>query len=145
MASLFYLCVWAHARFACLSSYWAITTGKLLGPTTCLPHENGDMPLSALPKDTTSNLAGLFSTLSPCAKCQAGKRWIPFFKVVWYYSTWGMNPRSTDCEADALTTTPLQMLGKFATTNKSSSTTKKLWCMSDNSFLLQSCTVMVEN
>ena len=29
-----------------------------------------------------------------------------FFKVFWYDSTRGMNPRSTDCEADALTTTP---------------------------------------
>ena len=27
-------------------------------------------------------------------------------KVFWYDSTRGINPRSTDCEADALTTTP---------------------------------------
>ena len=40
------------------------------------------------------------------AERQAGKLWIPFFKVFWYDSTRGMNPRSTDCEADALTTTP---------------------------------------
>ena len=31
---------------------------------TCLPHKGGGIPLSALPKDTTSKLAGLFSTLS---------------------------------------------------------------------------------
>ena len=31
---------------------------------------------------------------------------MPFFKVFWYDSTRGINPRSTDCEADALTTTP---------------------------------------
>ena len=40
------------------------------------------------------------------AECQAGKLWIPFFKVFWYDSTRGMNPRSIDCEANALTTTP---------------------------------------
>ena len=40
------------------------------------------------------------------AQRQAGKLWIPFFKVCCYDWTKGMNPRSTDCEADALTTTP---------------------------------------
>ena len=56
-------CVWAHPRFACLSSDWATTTGRLLGPTICLPHEDGGILPSALPKDTTNKLAGLFSTL----------------------------------------------------------------------------------
>ena len=41
---------------------------------------------------------------------QAGKLWIPFFKVFWDDSTRGMSPRSTDCEADALTTTPSRRL-----------------------------------
>ena len=36
---------------------------------------------------------------------QAGKLWIPFFEVFWCDSTRGLNPKSTDCEADALTTT----------------------------------------
>ena len=40
------------------------------------------------------------------AERQEGKLRMPFFKVFWYDSTRGMNPRSTDCEADALTTTP---------------------------------------
>ena len=31
-----------------------------------------------------------------------------FFKVFWYDLTRGINPRSTDCEADALITTPLR-------------------------------------
>ena len=31
---------------------------------TCLLHKGGGVPLSVLPKDTTSKLAGLFSTLS---------------------------------------------------------------------------------
>ena len=39
---------------------------------TCFPHKGGGVPLSALPKDTTSELAGLFSTTSP--KCQAPSR-----------------------------------------------------------------------
>ena len=65
------------------------------------------MPLSALPKDTTIEFAGLFSKQSLFyAERQAGKLWIPFFKVFWYDSTRGMNPRSVDCGADAPTTTP---------------------------------------
>ena len=77
------------------------------GRATCLPHKGGGVPLSALPKDTTSKLAGLFFTLSLLyAERQAGKLWIPFFKVFWYDSTLGMNPTSTNYEADALTTTP---------------------------------------
>ena len=31
---------------------------------SCLPPKDGGVPLSALPKDTTINLAGLLSTLS---------------------------------------------------------------------------------
>ena len=38
----------------------------------CLPHKGGGVPLSALPKDTTSELAGLFSTTSH--KCRAPSR-----------------------------------------------------------------------
>ena len=97
----------AHARFACLSSEWTTTTGKLLGPTICLPHKDGVIPLSALPKDTTSKLASLFFTLS--FMCWAPSREAVntiCFKVFWYDSTWEMNPRITDYEADALTTTP---------------------------------------
>ena len=37
---------------------------RLLGPTNCLPHKDGGVPLSVLPKDTKSKLAGLFSTVS---------------------------------------------------------------------------------
>ena len=56
--------VCAHARFSRLQLDRATTTARLLGPTTCLPHENRGSPLSAFPKDTTSKLTGLFSTLS---------------------------------------------------------------------------------
>ena len=43
----------------------------------------------------------------PNVERQAWKLWIPFLKVFWYDSTMEINPRSTDCEADALTTTVL--------------------------------------
>ena len=39
---------------------------------TCLPYKGGGVPLSALPKDTTSELAGFFSTIS--SKCRAPNR-----------------------------------------------------------------------
>ena len=53
-----------------------------------------------------TNLPACFPQPPLNAERQAGKLWIPFFKVFWYDSTRGLNPRSTDCEADALTTTP---------------------------------------
>ena len=59
--------------FACLSSDWATTTGRLLGPTTCLPHEDGGISLNALLNDTASKLPGLFSTLCLFAERQIGK------------------------------------------------------------------------
>ena len=40
---------------------------------------------------------------------------MPFFKVFWHDSTKGINPRSTDCEADAQTTTPSR---RFITTTE---------------------------
>ena len=51
----------------------AARTGRLLGPATCLPHKGGGILLSVLPKNTTSKLFGLFSTLSLFAERQAGK------------------------------------------------------------------------
>ena len=61
------------------------------------------------PRTQQANLPAC-SPQSPInAERQAGKLWIPFFKVFWYDSTREMNPRSADCEADALTTTPPMM------------------------------------
>ena len=65
------------------------------------------MSLSALPKGTTSELTGLFSTTS--LKCRAPSREAVnniFFKSFDMTQQRGLNPRSTDSEADALTTTP---------------------------------------
>ena len=50
------------AFFACFQVDWAIASGRLLGPVVCLPHKDGGISLSVLPKDTTSKLAGLLST-----------------------------------------------------------------------------------
>ena len=95
-----YFGVWTvspHSLGSCLfQGLWA----------TCLPHKGGGVPLSALPKDTTSELAGLFSTTSP--KCRAPSR-----EAIDDDSTRGMNPRSTNCEADALTATPSRRLLGF--------------------------------
>ena len=55
-------CVSAHALFASLQLDWGSTTGRLLGPTTCVPQKDGGIPLSVLPKDKRQ--ASLFSTLS---------------------------------------------------------------------------------
>ena len=73
----------------------------------CLSHLSF-VPLSALPKKTTNELAGLFPTISPKCRAPSWELWIPFFKVFWYDSIRRMNPRSTDYKANALalTTTP---------------------------------------
>ena len=100
-----------HEKANCIAIFW---TGRphSLGSchfdvwATCLPHKGGGVPLSALSKVTTSKLAGLFSTFSPKCRAPSRKLRMPFFKVFWYDSTRGLNPRSTDCEADAPTTTP---------------------------------------
>ena len=55
-------CVGAHALFASLQINWVTTTSRLFGPVICLPNKDGGIPLSALPKDAISKLAGLFST-----------------------------------------------------------------------------------
>ena len=51
----------------------ATTTGRLFGPTTCLPHGDGDIPLSILPKDTTTKFSRLLFTLPLFAERQGGK------------------------------------------------------------------------
>ena len=67
---------------------------------TCFPRKGGGIQLSALPKNTTSKLAVLFSTTSFFnAERPAGKLWIPFFKVFWYDSTRRINPRSNNCKS----------------------------------------------
>ena len=114
------------------------------GCATCLPHRDGDIPLNDLPRNTTKKLAGMFSTLSLFyAKRQAGKLSIPFFKVFWYDSTKGMYPKSTDCKADALTTTRSRR--EFALANLSSPPSfllpQSLWHILQELFSLSSCTI----
>ena len=64
------------------------------------------VPLIILPKDKTSKLAGLLPTLFllPLASCRKGG--LLLFKVLLYGSTREINGRSTNCEVDALSTTP---------------------------------------
>ena len=97
-------------RFIYTKLDWATTTGRLLDPTTCLPHEDGDIPLSALTKDTTSKLTGLYSllcnTIPIVLSSKQGSFKYHFFKVVWCNSAWGNELVATDCETDAPTTTP---------------------------------------
>ena len=60
------------------------------------------------PRTQNANLPACSPQPPLNAERQAEKLWIPFFKVFCDDSTRGMNPRSTDCEVDALTTTPLR-------------------------------------
>ena len=66
-----------YEKANCIAMFWTGST-HLLGSchfrdvwATCLPHKGGGVPLSAMPKDTPSELADLFSTVShkmPIAK-----------------------------------------------------------------------------
>ena len=55
--------------------------GKLIDLSTCLHHKDGGIPLSALPKDTTSKVPGFLFTLSLSCWGSNGKLCMPFFKV----------------------------------------------------------------
>ena len=67
-----------HEKASCIAILWTVSPHSLGSClfrglwATCLPHKGGGIPLSALPKDTTSELAGLFSTTSH--KCRAPSR-----------------------------------------------------------------------
>ena len=100
-----------HEKANCIAMFW---TGRPHSLGSCqfrcvwatgLPHEGGDVSLSALPKDT-SELTACSPQPPLITGRQAEKLWIPFFKVFWYDQTRGFNPRFTNCEVDAPTTTP---------------------------------------
>ena len=67
-----------HEKATCIVIFWTGRPRSLASCyfrgvwATCLPHKGGGDPLSTLPKDTTSELAGLFSTTSH--KCRAPSR-----------------------------------------------------------------------
>ena len=100
-----------HEKVNCIAMLWTVCLHSLGSCyfqgvwANCFPHKGGGVPLSALPKDTTSEFAGLFSTTYH--KCRAPSREAidTIFKVLWCDLARGMNPTSTDCKADALTTT----------------------------------------
>ena len=58
--------------------------------TTCLPRKSVGVPLSVLPKDTTSELAACSPQPSLNAERREGKLWIPFFEVFWHDSKKGL-------------------------------------------------------
>ena len=101
-----------HEKANCIAIFWTERPHSLGSChfrgiwATYLPHKGGGVLLSALPKDTTRNLPTCSPQPPLKAERQAGKLWISVFKVFWYDSTREMNPRSTDCEAEALTTKP---------------------------------------
>ena len=75
----YHLCLSSiHEKASFIAIVWTVSPhslGSCHFPNvrlTCLPHKGGGVPLSVLPKDTTSELAGLFSTTSP--KCRAPSR-----------------------------------------------------------------------
>ena len=67
-----------HEKANCITILWTGSPHSLGSClfrglwATCLPYKGEGIPLSALPKDTTSELAGLFSTTSH--KCRAPSR-----------------------------------------------------------------------
>ena len=76
-------------------------TGRLLGPATCLPHKDGGVPLSALPKTQQASFPACSPHYPYVLSISKGSCEHHFLKS-WYDSTWGMNLRYTDCEADAV-------------------------------------------
>ena len=60
------------------------------------------------PRTQQANFPACSPKHSLNAERQAGEVRILFFKVFWYDSTRGLYPRSTNCEADVPTITPLR-------------------------------------
>ena len=101
-----------HERANCVAVFWTACPHSLgschFGGiwATCLPHNGGGIALMACPRTQQLNLPACSPQRLFNAERQAGKLLDIIFKVFWYEPTGGINPRSTDCEADALTTTP---------------------------------------
>ena len=101
-----------HEKANCIAVLWTVSPHSLASChfrgvwANCLLHKDGGVPLSALPKDTTSKLVGLFSTTCPKYRAPSRVAVNTIFKVFWYDSTRRMNSRSADRKADALATTP---------------------------------------
>ena len=92
---IFFVCLYLssiHKKTNCIVVFW-----------TEYPHSLGSCRFRGV--WATSEVVVLFFTTS--LKCRAPSREAMdiIFKVFWYDSTWKMNPRPTDREADTLTTT----------------------------------------
>ena len=79
----------AYRLWVCLTNLHATTGVDPVRGATCLPHKDGGIPLTALPKDTASESSGLFSTLFISDRAPSREAVKNIFKVFWYHSTWG--------------------------------------------------------
>ena len=101
-----------HKKANCITIFWAGHLHTLESYhfqniwATCLPHKGGASRQVPCPRIQQANLPACSPQPPRNAEHQAGKLWIPFFKVFSYDSTRGLNPRSTNCKVDALTTMP---------------------------------------
>ena len=101
-----------HEKANCIAILWTGSPHSLGSClfrglwATCLPHKGGASRKVPCPRTQQASLPACSPQPPLNAERQAGKLSMPFFKVFWYDSTRGMNPWSTDCEVDALTTTP---------------------------------------
>ena len=100
-----------HDKVNCIAIFW---TGRLDSLrschfrgvwATCLPHKSGGIPVKCLAQGHNKQARRL--VLHTTHMCLAPSREAvnTIFKVFWYDSAREMNPRSTDCETDALSTT----------------------------------------
>ena len=114
---VFFLCCHIYPSFSrkrIVSLYFGRNVRTRLGAAICdmsgppVFHTNTEESrLVACPRTQQANFPACSSQPPLNADRQAGKLCIPFFKGFWYDSTRGLNSKSTDCEADALTTTLL--------------------------------------
>ena len=90
-------------RYVCTCLGVAIS--EVFGPSVF--HIKVGRPIKCLAQEHNKQTCRLVLHNLPLnAKRHAGKLWISFFKVFWYDPTRGINPRSADCEANALIITP---------------------------------------
>ena len=81
--------------FACALLDRATTTNRPIDPAFCVPHYDGRIQLTILPTVT-------FVLIANHGSCR-------YYVLSLLYDSMGIETRSTDCEADALTSTSPRM------------------------------------
>ena len=97
--------IYAYDFILCLHIFCqtgATTTGRLLGLTTCLPHKDGGLAQRHCKQVCRLVLHTVPFVLS-AKQGSCEHQFLTFYGMT---RLGEMNPTSTDCEADALTTTP---------------------------------------